>query len=144
MDLSKKASIKRARIEMIPLIDCMFLMLVFFVYGMLALTQPQGIPVNLPRSVTAPLIREESLSVTITDTGEFYLDKEKVSLGILTSRIAAARSANPSLRVLINGDKNARHGAVVKVLDILRTLSVEHVAIQTAPAETAAAEPEEK
>jgi biopolymer transport protein ExbD len=143
MELGKNV-VKRARIEMIPLIDCMFLMLVFFVYGMLTLTQPQGIPVNLPRSVTAPPIREESLSVTVTETGELYLDKEKVSQETLTARIAAARSVNPSLRVLINGDTNARHGAVVKVLDILRTLSVEHVAIQTVPADIAPPEPEGK
>ena len=144
MDLSKKAGVKRARIEMIPLIDCMFLMLVFFVYGMLALTQPRGIPLNLPPAFTALAIQEEPMSVSITDAGEFYLDKEKVSLDVLTARIAAAHSTNSSLRVIINGDTNARHGAVVKVLDILRTLAIEHVAIQTAPLETAPGKSEGK
>ncbi len=144
MDLSKKANVRRARIEMIPLIDCMVLMLVFFVYGMLSLTQPRGIPLNLPPASTALAIPEEPMSISITDTGEFYLDKEKVSLDALTTRIASAHSANPSLRVIINGDTNARHGAVVKVLDILRTLAIEHVAIQTAPADAASAKPEGK
>ncbi len=139
MDLSDKVPKKKARIEIVPLIDCMFLLLVFFVYSMMTLTQPRGIPVNLPSALTAPAIQEESLSISITDSDQIYLDKEKVGLDALAVRIAAARSANPSLRVFINGDTNARHGAVVKVLDILRKMSVEHVAIHTAPAE-----PEEK
>ncbi|MBI5117687.1 biopolymer transporter ExbD [Candidatus Poribacteria bacterium] len=131
--------IKRARIEIIPLIDCMFLLLVFFVYSMMTLTQPQGIPVTLPTARTAPAIHEESLTVSITDEDEVYLNDVKVSLDALAARIAAARAANSSVRVLISGDRDARHGVVVQVLDILRVLSVEHVAIQTA-----ASEPEEK
>jgi biopolymer transport protein ExbD len=113
----------------------MFLLLVFFVYSMMTLTQVRGIPVDLPRAVTAPPVNEEVLSITVTEDDEIYLDKEWVSLEELAARIAAARMADPSLRVSINGDAAARHGTVVKVLDILRRLSVEHVAIQTAPSE---------
>ena len=139
MDLSDKIPAKRARIEMVPLIDCMFLLLVFFVYSMMTLTQPRGIPVNLPQAATASPIQEEFLSISITDSDEIYLDKERISLDALAVRIATEQSANPSVRVFINGDTDARHGVVVQVLDILRTLSIEHVAIQTAPTE-----PEEK
>ena len=135
MDLSDKIRIKRSRIEIVPLIDCMFLLLVFFVYSMMTLTQPRGIPVDLPPAVTAPLVREEFLTISVTDEDEIYLDKERVNLDELSARIAAARSADPSVRVFIKGDMDARHGVVVTVLDILRALSVEHVAVQTAPAE---------
>ena len=149
MDLSDKIPAKRGRIEIVPLIDCMFLLLVFFVYSMMSMTQPRGIPLDLPRATTAPPIREEALSVSISDADEIYLDDERVGIDTLRARLAAARAADPSLRVFIKGDSLARHGTVVKVLDILRALSVEHVAIQTAPAETAPAEtaptgPEEK
>ena len=141
MDLSDKIPNKRARLEILPLIDCMFLLLVFFVYSMMTMTQSRGIPLNLPGAKTAPAVREEGLTVSITSAGEIYLDKERVGLDELSARIAKARSADPSLTVLIRGDALARHGAVVKVLDILRTLSIERVAIQTAPAEIAPAEP---
>ena len=136
MDLSEKIPPKRARIEILPLIDCMFLLLVFFVYSMMTMTQPRGISVNLPRASTASAIPEEPLSISITDTDEIYLDKDRVSLDELKARLAAKRAADPSLKVLIKGDTLARHGAVVKVLDLLRTLSIERVAIQTAPVET--------
>lgn len=135
MDLSDKIPTKRARIEIVPLIDCMFLLLVFFVYSMMTLTQPRGIPLNLPKAVTASSIQEEPLSISITGADEIFVNKERVGLDELTARIGAERSANPALRVFINGDTDARHGTVIRVLDILRTLSVERVAIQTAPAD---------
>jgi len=139
MDLSDKIPQKRARMEILPLIDCMFLLLVFFVYSMMAMTQPRGINVSLPRASTASEIREEPLAISITEADEIFLEKEKVSLDTLRIRLAEERAADPSLRVLIKGDTFARHGIVVKVLDVLRTLSIERVAIQTAPTE-----PEEK
>ena len=106
----------------------------------MTMTQSRGISVNLPRASTASSIREEPLSISITDADEIYLDKEKVSLDELRARLAAERVADPLLKVLIRGDTLARHGTVVKVLDLLRTLSIERVAIQTAPAETAPVE----
>jgi len=133
MDLSDKLPQKKGRIEIIPLIDCMFLLLVFFVYSMMTLTLPHGISVNLPRAATAPAIQQEALTISITDADEVFLNKEMVDLETLAARIEAAHSADPSLRVFINGDTDARHGVVVKVLDILRTQSVDHVAIQTVP-----------
>jgi biopolymer transport protein ExbD len=135
MDLSDKIPQKRARMEILPLIDCMFLLLVFFVYSMMAMTSPRGIDVTLPHASTASEIREEPLAISITEGDEIYLDEKKVSLDTLRLRLAGQREANPSLRVLIKGDSFARHGVVVEVLDTLRTLSIEHVAIQTAPTE---------
>ncbi|GAB4335994.1 MAG: biopolymer transporter ExbD [Candidatus Abyssubacteria bacterium] len=136
MDLSDKLPKKHARIEIVPLIDCMFLLLVFFVYSMMTLTQPRGIPVKLPPAQAATAVEETFLSISITGEDEVYLDKENVSLDMLASRLADAHSANPLLRVSIKGDADAHHGTVVRVLDILRTLSIERVAIQTAPAES--------
>jgi biopolymer transport protein ExbD len=134
MDLSAKIPPKRARIEILPLIDCMFLLLVFFVYSMMTMTQSRGIFVNLPRASTASTIREEPLSISVTDSDEIYLDREKLSLAELETRLAAERAADPSLKVLIKGDTLARHGTVVMALNLLRKLSIESVAIQTAPA----------
>lgn len=134
MDLNDKIPSKKARIEIVPLIDCMFLLLVFFVYSMMTLTLPVGISLNLPQAETASIIKETSLSISISESDEIYLDKEQVSLESLAHRIAAAVSADPSVRVFISGDTAATHGTVVKVLDILRRSSVSNVAIQTAPA----------
>ena len=133
MDLRDKLPTKKARIEIVPLIDCMFLLLVFFVYSMMTMTQPRGIPVKLPPAADAPTERKEFLAVSITEADEVYLEKERVDPQGLTERIAREHAINPSLRVLINGDRGARHGTVVQVLEILRKLAIQNVAIQTGP-----------
>ncbi len=140
MDLSDKIPAKKARIEILPLIDCMFLLLVFFVYSMMTMTLPRGISLDLPRARTTQPIREEALTISISGADEIYLDKVRVDPADLSARIAEALAANPSLKVFIKGDAHASHGTVVRALDILRTLAVTNVAIQTAPAETAPVE----
>jgi biopolymer transport protein ExbD len=133
MDLRDKLPVRKGRIEIVPLIDCMFLLLVFFVYSMMTLTQPRGIPVKLPPSTDAPPERKEFVAISITEKGQLFLEKEQVELQDLEGRLAQARILNPSLRVLVSGDRNARHGQVVQVLDVLRRLSIQNVAIQTGP-----------
>lgn len=133
MDLRDKMPAKKGRIEIVPLIDCMFLLLVFFVYSMMTLTQPRGIPVKLPPASDAPPERNEFLAISITENGQLFLEEEQLELQDLEERLAQARSLNSSLRVLVNGDRNARHGQVVQVLDVLRRLSIQNVAIQTGP-----------
>ena len=142
MDLSDKIPAKKACIEILPLIDCMFLLLVFFVYSMMTMTMPRGISLDLPRAKSATTIREEALTISISGADEIYLDRERIGPAGLSARIAEARAGNPSLKVFIKGDAHASHGTVVKALDILRTLSVKHIAIQTAPVETTPAEAE--
>ena len=145
MDLSDKIPAKKARIEILPLIDCMFLLLVFFVYSMMTMTLPRGISLDLPRAKSAATIREEALTISISSADEIYLDKERIKPAELGTRIAEALAANPSLKVFIKGDAHASHGTVVGTLDILRKLSVKNVAIQTAPVEIEpAAGPEDK
>jgi biopolymer transport protein ExbD len=133
MDLRDKMPARKGRIEIVPLIDCMFLLLVFFVYSMMTLTQPRGIPVKLPPAADAPPERKEFVAISITETGQLFLEEEQVGLQDLEDRLAQKRILNPSLRVLVNGDRNARHGQVVQVLDVLRRLSIQNVAIQTGP-----------
>jgi biopolymer transport protein ExbD len=102
---------------------------------MMTLTQPRGIPVKLPPASDAPAEQKEFLAISITEAGEIYLEEERVDLRALEERISQACARNPSLRVLINGDRNARHGLVVQALDILRRNSIATVAIQTGPEE---------
>jgi biopolymer transport protein ExbD len=94
----------------------------------------KGGPIMYPLLLCS-IIALTVITVSIAGMGEIHLGEKRVSLDALAARIAAVRASNPSVRVLISGDREARHGVVVQALDILRTLSVEHVAIQTAPTE---------
>ena len=75
---------KKARIEMLPLIDIVFLLLVFFIYAMLSMAVHRGLPVELPFSSTAEIDKKLVLSVTIKADQSIYVDKERVALADLT------------------------------------------------------------
>lgn len=126
-----RGTTRRARIEMVPLIDTVFLLLVFFIYAMLSMTVHRGIPVELPTAVSAALDKQDYLAVTVTRDSEILLNKEPVTLERLMGILAAERERTPDLRVYVEADKDAYHGAVVRVLDHVRRAGVIHMFIET-------------
>lgn len=126
---------RRARIEIIPLIDIIFFLLATFVMVSLSMVKNNGIAVNLPSSKTgSKQDRQVSTTLTVTKEGELYLDKEKISMSKLSSRLKALQALDPDLKVFINGDEKASFGEAVKVLDEVRRLGITKVAVQTAVA----------
>ncbi|MDL5054765.1 biopolymer transporter ExbD [Oscillatoria laete-virens NRMC-F 0139] len=125
---------KKPRIEIIPFIDIMFFLLATFMMVSLSMIQNQGIPVNLPVATSAtPEKRQESATVTISQTGEFYLNKEPLSQEAIIEKLRALKSASPDFRVFINGDREANFGDAVGILDEIRKAGITKVAIQTKP-----------
>lgn len=123
---------KRARIEIIPLIDIIFFLLATFVMVSLSMVKNQGIMVNLPAAVTGQVLdRTVIKTVTVTKSGEVFLDKENLGLDGVSSRLAALKAREAELKVLVNGDDAADFGLVIKVLDEIRRLGISKVAIQT-------------
>ncbi|MCL4197338.1 MAG: biopolymer transporter ExbD [Phycisphaerales bacterium] len=126
---------RRARVEMIPLIDCMFILLVFFIYSMLNMTIQRGLPVNLPSGERVERLDAESAVITVSRDGAIFLDREPVTLGSLAERVGAKVGGESSPRLVVNADAAAAHGVVFSVLDALRgrgwtnvaILSTEHV-----------------
>lgn len=124
---------KRARIEIIPLIDIMFFLLATFVMVSLSMVKNNGIAVNLPVASTGAAQERKALTtLTVTEDGTLYIDKEKISLNALPARLKALKESDPDLKVVINGDEKASFGGAVKVLDEVRKLGITKVAVQTA------------
>lgn len=119
---------KRVRIEMLPLIDIVFLILVFFIYTALSMAVHRGIPVLLPRSSTAKIERKLILSVTIQADGTIYLDKERVSLDTLEQ--ALKRKAGKETGVLLFSDRNLPYQKLFRVLDRIRKAGLTRVSLQ--------------
>jgi len=127
----KRSDHKRARIEMLPLIDVVFLLLVFFVYAMLSMVVHRGISVNLPRAKSALVDKKDYVSLTITDRGDIYVDDEKTSLNEMKVILFHLRKETPDLRVFISGDRNAFYERVVEVLDVVRETGLTRVSLET-------------
>jgi biopolymer transport protein ExbD len=123
---------KRARIEIIPLIDIIFFLLATFVMVSLSMVKNQGISVNLPvASMSQAVDRSETRTVTVTKSGEVFIDKEKLSMAGAVARLKELRSQDPNTKILINGDEESDFGLVVKVLDEVRKMGISKVSIQT-------------
>jgi biopolymer transport protein ExbD len=123
---------KRARIEIIPLIDVIFFLLATFVLFTLSLNQSGGLVVKLPAASTG--FQRESrnaVTISITEHGSLAWDKTPVSLDEFIARLKAWRQVEPDPRVLINGDENALFQQVRYVVDELRKAGVTKINIET-------------
>lgn len=124
---------KRARIEIIPMIDVVFFLLVFFMMASLSMTVYRGLPVNLPRATSGSTPPAESAAITVSRDGQAYLDRQPVTREVLGQRLRGLVGANPLVAIIITADEAATHGHVVDVLDEVRTAGVTRMAIAIRP-----------
>lgn len=130
MKLQRKFQ-RRGRIEMLPLIDIVFLLLVFFIYAMLSMVVHRGIPINLPKASTAPLDQSDYLSLSIERGGAIYLDKMRVTVVELPSQLRQRKEEQPHLKVFVGGDRAVHYEKVIQVLDVVRQVGISRVALET-------------
>lgn len=122
-------------INLTPLIDCMFLLVIFIMLA--ARFEPEGgIPVDLPQARSGEARKVESINLTVTADGRVFLEQEEVPVDDLEARIIAARTerGDPSgdeVVLVVNGDKEAHHGAVVAALDAAARAKQKKVTIRT-------------
>lgn len=128
---------EETRIEIIPLIDIMFFLLASFMLVSLSMVRLQSVKVDLPTATTATLDNSRALvSISVDKSGVVYLEKSPVGLNELASKVASFFAANPETRVFISGDKDARHGDILHVLDIVRGAGIEKVAFEIRSSES--------
>lgn len=130
MNIPSPRSSRRARIEIIPLIDIVFFLLATFVLVSLSMIKNQAIPVNLPVAASGVAQeRQESIALSVTETGEFYFNKEPLGLEEIVRRLEELKAGDP--KVFISGDARAEFGKAVALLDEVRRLGITKVSIQT-------------
>jgi biopolymer transport protein ExbD len=124
---------KKPRIEIIPMIDTMFFLLVFFMIATLAMTIQHGMPVSLPTAESSTDKIAEHVSLTLTREGRLYYNKEAITLQELEMRLANLRQSSSDPSLLINADEQVPHGRVIKVMDLIRLSGITSMAIATKP-----------
>ena len=126
---------KKARIEIIPLIDVIFFLLATFVLFTLSLNKIQSVPVDLPQATAAaqPKADDETVILQVSDANTAYWNRELITLGDILPRLIDYKNGNPGgARVLITGDDKAPYGAAVQALDEVRKAGITQVSIETA------------
>jgi len=136
VEFRRRRELKRTKIEVIPMIDTMFFLLVFFMLSSLALTRLNGLPVNLPRASTAQKQPAADLTVTIDKDQHLFVNKDPVTVADLGAKLVE-RAGGPNVdlntaQVIINADLTVPHGLVVRCIDEAREVGITRFAIATA------------
>src|SRR6059058_5607547 len=114
MRLSSPVPHKRARIEIIPLIDIMFFLLASFMMVSLSQTHMKGIQVNLPANTSVPPTeKKDFVSIKVAAGQVYYIDNQPVTDDELRPRLYRLHEANPDIKVSISAEMMAMHGDVI-------------------------------
>ncbi len=122
---------KKARIEIIPMIDVIFFLLVFFMVESLAMTKINSMPVDLPKTASSPESIKQDIILTIKEDGSIFLNKAAATLETVGSQLVYEMHDNPQGIVVVNADQKANYGLVVQVMDKARQVGVRKFALAT-------------
>ncbi|HND61599.1 MAG TPA: biopolymer transporter ExbD [Opitutaceae bacterium] len=123
---------KKARIEIIPLIDVIFFLLATFVLFTLSLNKIASVPINLPIATqVASAPDPDMVTLQISDQGTCYWNKELIQVSEIAPRLANLKAKVPNPRILIAGDERAKFGITVLALDEVRKAQIQQVSVET-------------
>lgn len=126
------------RIEILPMIDVIFCILTFFILGAVGLSRQQAISLDLPKAGSGTPQMREMLVVSLDDFGQVYVEKQLVTRNQLFNQIKSYHQLNPQGLMVLHASRNATYNEVIQLLDMLREVGGDRVALATLPGENEA------
>ena len=120
---------KKSSINIIPMIDVIFFLLVFFMLFTSFRSTPEGLNMQLPKAVTATEQKSQNVVVNIDQSGNIFFDGKEVSVGQVTNMIKEKSSSTENLTAVINADQETQYKHVVTVMDSLREAGIYKLAL---------------
>ncbi len=127
---SQKSEEEAGAIDLTPMLDVVFIMLIFFIVTASFVKEP-GVEVNRPEATTAQLKKNANILVAITGTGEVWINKNRVDNRTVRTHIERLRAENPKGAVVIQADDNADIDTLTLVADAAREAGVTDVSVAT-------------
>ena len=133
---SGSGSGKRARIEIIPLIDIIFFLLATFIMVSLSMTKNQGAKVSLPHVITAGAIGDQAeldkaVTLSVNEKGDMFYNKEKITLAQLPAKLKMLKSTVKEPKIIMNCDGIASYKNVSAVMDEVRKMGIGKISFNT-------------
>ena len=117
-------------INITPMLDLAYVLLVIFI--IMTTASVQGVKVNLPKASTSvSLAKPQTKAITVSDSGQIFLDAFPVSLSELEQRLRTQKAVTPDFPVIVKGDSKVQYQKVVDILDLLRRLDLSQVGLVT-------------
>ncbi|NMC33696.1 MAG: biopolymer transporter ExbD [Veillonellaceae bacterium] len=135
MKFRERRVAENPRLMIIPMIDIIFFLLVFFMMSTMFMVEQKVLPVTLPAASTAELDTQRTFPVTVMADGSLRFNEEAVNLNELATRVEAELRRDRDSRFVLRADRRAVYGQVVDVLNQLRRLGVQRltVAVEAVP-----------
>ncbi len=124
---------KKARIEIIPMIDTMFFLLVFFMIATLSMTNQSSLPVNLPHANGVQAEKQQIITLTLTQDSKLFYDKEPITSTADAVMRLTQQSKDKQASVIINADSSVKHGRVIELMDAIRQTGITKIAVAVNP-----------
>ena len=119
MKLRNYRETKQPDLNIIPMIDIMFFLLVFFMLSTMYMVEQKTIPVNLPQATSATIDNKTNFTVTLKDDGSIYLEDQQTDIQTLLMQATKEQKNNPSFAIIIRADKDINYDKVVSFIDTL-------------------------
>ena len=111
----------------IPMIDIIFFLLVFFMMSMLTMVSQKTIALSLPKTSVAEVDTTKTVPVSVTEVGHIYIEDRLVSLAELAAQLQDLKTKDEKLTIVLRGDEGARYGNIVEVFDAIRSAGIYRV-----------------
>ena len=119
------------RLMIIPMIDIVFFLLVFFMLSTLHMVEQKTLPVQLPAAQVSQGDSKKQIAVTVTVNGQIYIEDEIVPVELLKERVKAELSRQQDAFFVLRADRNVEYGRVVAVMDALKAVGVQRLSVAT-------------
>jgi biopolymer transport protein ExbD/biopolymer transport protein TolR len=127
----QRRSVESPRVELTPMIDVVFLLLIFFMISTTFIERP-GLKIDLPESAAQQLKHEQKeIQVYLTATAEIYFDRQQITLQELSQKLSELEPVAKQMTFLLMADKGALHGKVIQLMDLAKTAGFGKLAIAT-------------
>ena len=131
MKLRNYRETKQPDLNIIPMIDIMFFLLVFFMLSTMYMVEQKTIPVNLPQATSATIDNKTNFTVTLKDDGSIYLEDQQTDSQTLLMQATKEQKNNPSFAIIIRADKDINYDKVVSFIDTLKKAGITRFGLAT-------------
>ncbi|MDY3983257.1 MAG: biopolymer transporter ExbD [Veillonellaceae bacterium] len=121
----------KPRLMIIPMIDIIFFLLVFFMMSMLSMVVQRSMPVQLPAASAGAADLQKKIPITITSDGTLYIEDKKSTIDGMARYMQAEQAKGEDVTVIVRADTHAQYGMFVNVLDTLKKLKITKIAVAT-------------
>lgn len=131
MNIRSLRTTNKPKLMIIPMIDIIFFLLVFFMMSMLSMVVQKSMPVNLPTATASSVDLQRKIPITITADGKIYVEQDAYDLNGMAKRLEAEKAKGGDLTIILKADQRAQYGEFVQVLDTLKNMQLNKIAVAT-------------